>query len=100
MKGVSWRWSAEELAWIEANKELPRRELHARFVEKFSRREISYDTLRSLCKRKRWMTGRDGQYAKGSIPANKGKPAPYNPKVAATWFKKRRGSVQQIPARG
>ncbi|WP_027234168.1 HNH endonuclease signature motif containing protein [Leisingera caerulea] len=88
MKGTPWSWSEEELAWIKANAAMPRRELHAQFVEKFDRPEISYDTLRGLCKRKRWMTGRDGRYTPGRTPDNKGKKMPFNPNSARTRFKK------------
>ena len=88
MKGTPWSWSEEELAWIKKNAAMPRRELHAAFVKKFGRPEISYDTLRSLCKRKRWMTGRDGRYDPGHSPDNEGKKMPFNAASARTQFKK------------
>lgn len=81
-------YSVEELAWIKANCELPRRDAYKLFCEKFKRTDIAFYNYTGLCKRKGWMTGRDGCYEKGSIPENKGKKQPYNANSARTQFKK------------
>ncbi|SFJ32834.1 HNH endonuclease [Albimonas pacifica] len=88
------RWleySAEELEWISARREMPRRELHAAFCAHFERTDVSADHLKALCTRKGWKTGRTGCFAPGSTPANKGRKMPFNANSARTQFKK--GSV-------
>ncbi|HEY9219520.1 MAG TPA: HNH endonuclease signature motif containing protein [Phenylobacterium sp.] len=72
MKGHPITYSAEELAWIEERKEWPRAALHSAFVALFDRDDVSLGTLNGLCKRKGWMTGRDGKIGKGAEPWNKG----------------------------
>jgi len=67
---------------------MPRRELHALFVAAFDRPELTVDNIKSLCTRRGWKTGRTGCFAKGSVPANKGKKMPFNPASARTQFKK------------
>lgn len=81
-------YSSEELDFLKNRKEMPRRELYEAFQIRFHRDDVSFDNLKALCKRKRWFTGRNGRYEKGSIPANKGKKMPYNPNSARTQFKK------------
>lgn len=81
-------WSKEELAWIKARASTPRRELHAEFCKTFDRSDVSLGAFKSLCKRNRWLTGRTGQYEKGTVPANKGKKMPWNANSARTQFKK------------
>ncbi len=76
-----------ELAWIEANREMPRRELHAQFCRTFARTDVSQTNLTALCKRKRWLTGRTGRFVKGQPAHNKGKKMPFHPNNAATRFK-------------
>lgn len=88
MKGQPITYSAEELAWIEARKHLPRRQLHADFCLRWGRKDISKQNLIALCKRNGWLTGRDGRFEKGQEPTNKGKKMPYHPNSAATRFKK------------
>lgn len=88
MKKNDIPYSAEELAFIEARKTMPRRELHAEFVKTFGREDVSLENFKGLCKRKGWMTGRTGRLEKGNVPANKGKKMPYNPNSARTRFKK------------
>lgn len=76
MKGRWISYSAEDLAWIKACSDLPRKELHALFVQVFGRSDVSLSNLASLCKRKGWQTGRTGQFVKGEKradnPARKG----------------------------
>lgn len=59
------RYSGEELAWIEARRDWPRADLHRAFSARFQRTDVSADTLRCLCKRKGWLTGRTGCFPKG-----------------------------------
>ncbi|MFD1913835.1 HNH endonuclease [Halodurantibacterium flavum] len=97
MKGHAIQYFDDELAWIEANKDMPRRELHAMFCARFQRDDVSLGAFKGLCKRKGWHTGRTGQFAKGNVSHNKGKKMPYNPNSAATQFKKgeRRGRANE-----
>jgi len=88
MKRAAVKYSVQELTWIEARKELPRRDLHAKFTARFNRTDVSHDHLKSLCKRNGWLTGRTGCYEPGSVPANKGKKMPFNANCARTQFKK------------
>jgi hypothetical protein len=88
MKGTWIRYSAEELAWIEEHRDLPRKEAHSAFLALFGRTDVALDNYIGLCKRKGWTTGRTGRFDKGSTPANKGKKMPYNANCARTQFKK------------
>jgi HNH endonuclease len=81
-------WLPEELAWLEANKTLPRATLHSGFCFRFGRRDVTFGALTSLMKRNGWMTGRTGGFEKGKPPMNKGKKMPFNAANAATRFKK------------
>lgn len=74
MKGRAIPYSADELAWIEAHREMPRREAHAAFCAKFDRADVSLANYNALCKRKGWMTGRTGCFHADQVPHNKGKP--------------------------
>lgn len=90
MKGRAIPYAPEELAWIEARKELPRAELHALFCAFWQRDDVTVTALNGLCKRMGWLTGRTGCFQKGLVPHNKGKPM--SPEVKAkcmrTAFKK------------
>jgi hypothetical protein len=92
------RFTAEELAWIEANSTPPRKALAAEFACRFDRGEVTNDQIHSLCKRKGWLTGRTGQFRVGERrsdhPARKGVCAPGCEKG---WFKKghRNGTAQK-----
>jgi len=88
MKGHWITYSEAELAWIEANSALPRRDLHAQFVARFDRADVSQANLTALCKRRGWLTGRDGRFVKGQDGWNKGKQMPYHPNSARTRFRK------------
>jgi hypothetical protein len=79
-------WSVAELRWVEAHRTLLRKDAHAMFCAKF--RQIKLGAYAALCKRKGWVTGRDGRIQKGNVPSNKGKKMPYNPNSARTQFKK------------
>lgn len=87
MRGRPITYLPEELAWIEAHKDWPRRQLHKGFVAHFGRTDVTQQNLTSLCKRKGWLTGRTGQFVKGQETWNKG--LHYMPKGCEKgWFKK------------
>ncbi len=90
MKGRQIIYSGRELAFIERRCTMNRRELHAKFLAKFDRPDVSVIHLNALCKRKGWFTGRTGQIVKGSVPHNKGKqhPAGRSAGAARHHFKK------------
>lgn len=90
MKGRAITYSQEELAFIESRRAMTRRALHAAFVERFGRHDVTLANLIALCKRKGWFTGRDGRFEPGHEPANKGERMPFNPNSARTRFKKGR----------
>lgn len=87
-KGRYIAYSETQLAFIKRHRRRPRRELHALFLARFRRRDITADHIKALCTRKGWKTGRTGCFQKGSVPANKGKKMPYNANSARTQFKK------------
>jgi hypothetical protein len=93
MKGHPISYSADELEWIEAHRSMPRPEAYAAFQAKFDRPDIAFGAYASLCKRKGWMTGRDGRFEKGQTPVNKGVPCPpgrggRHPNARKTQFRK------------
>lgn len=42
MKGQQITYFADELAWIEAHRDWPRRQLHAAFQARFDRADVSF----------------------------------------------------------
>jgi hypothetical protein len=88
MKVRAIEYEPEELDWIEAHKERPRKQLHSGFSALFRRNDVSEAALKQLCQRKGWMTGRTGCFEKGDTPANKGRKMPFNANSARTRFKK------------
>lgn len=88
MRGGPIRYTEAELAWVEANCEMPRRDLHRAFVETFGRTDVSQANIHALCKRNGWNTGRTGRFAPGQEAWNAGKPMPYHPNSARTRFRK------------
>ncbi len=54
MRGQHIPWSQDELAFIEAHRALPRARLHAAFVARFCRDDVSVDAIKALCTRKGW----------------------------------------------
>jgi hypothetical protein len=93
MKGRSIPYTAEELAWLEENKDWPRAVLHQIFVMFFGRDDVTLDQIKALCFRKGWKTGRTGCFAKGIVPHNKGKACPpgkggRHPNARKSQFKK------------
>lgn len=83
MRGHPVVYSESELSWIEAHKKLTRKELTSQFNAKFNR-SLSQVSLSALCKRKGWLTGRDGRFKKGNIPHPDARPKGAN----KTSFKK------------
>lgn len=88
MKGHAIPYSGSELAWLKERATMPRRELHEQFCATFDRSDVSLANLKSLCKRKGWLTGRTGCFDKGHVPANKGRKGFYAPGCEKGWFKK------------
>jgi hypothetical protein len=88
MKGRAIPYSDVELQWLSDNRRLDRKSLHAGFVAKFGRHELTVEHLKGLCARKGWKTGRTGQFKQGHQAYNKGKEMPFNPNSAACRFKK------------
>ncbi|UOA23625.1 hypothetical protein DSM110277_02054 [Sulfitobacter pontiacus] len=88
MKGRAIIYTDEELAWIEAHSDQVRKDLHRGFQERFDKPDVSVDSIKSLCTRKGWKTGRTGQFVKGEPPKHKGKKMPFNENSARTQFKK------------
>lgn len=92
MKGHPIQYSAEEMAWLEANRTLPISEYQAEFNSAFGR-EVPAANLHALRKRKGWKTGRTGHFARGLEPHNKGKACPEgvggrHPNARKTQFRK------------
>jgi hypothetical protein len=77
-------WTPPQLAFIKRRRKWPRLKLHAAFVKKFRRRDVSFDHLRSLCVRRGW-TGASraelGQRMKGRSTAYSN--------AELTWIKRR-----------
>lgn len=90
MKGQSIPYLPQELAWIEARKEMPRAELHALFCAYWQRDDVSPENFKALCTRRGWKTGRTGCFEKGLVPHNKGKrhTGAHHPNSRKTQFKK------------
>jgi len=92
-RGAPIRYSDAELFWIHDHRHLPRRELHARFVEVWQRPEVTLENIKALCTRRGWTTGRTGQFVKGQPSPNKGRKGFAPPGSEKGWFRKgeRRG---------
>lgn len=93
MRGQRIHYSADEMAWLEANRSMIISDYHREFVARFGRGEITALNLHALRKRKGWKTGRTGQFVKGQEPVNKGKPCPdgkggRHPNARKTQFRK------------
>lgn len=92
MKGRPIIYSAEEREWLRRNCTKPISEYARDFNAAFNR-DVAAQNLNALRKRNGWKTGRTGRFAKGLVPANKGKRcAPgtggRHPNARATQFKK------------
>jgi hypothetical protein len=92
MKGHPIIYSAEEMAWLEANRLMVISDYASAFAERFGR-SVDAKNLHALRKRKGWKTGRTGFFEKGEEPHNKGKPCPEgrggkHPNARKTQFRK------------
>jgi hypothetical protein len=93
MKGARIIYSADEMAWLEANRTLAISDYHRCFVARFGRSDISAANLHALRKRRGWKTGRTGRFENGADPFNKGKTCPpgtggRHPNAQKTQFRK------------
>lgn len=90
MKGRAISYLPQELAWIEARKEMPRRELWELFCAFWQRDDVSLHNFKALCKRHGFMTGRTGRFVPGQEAHNKGKPfaGARHPNCIGSQFKK------------
>lgn len=59
MRGARIAYSAEELAWLEANRMMVISDYHRAFVAAFGRADVTAAQLHGLRKRKGWKVGRD-----------------------------------------
>lgn len=64
------RYSVEQLCFIEQHCHLPRKALTQQFNHHFNT-AITVKAMIALCKRKVWLSGRDGRFKPGHVPANK-----------------------------
>jgi hypothetical protein len=69
--GIRIFYSKEELSFIKSNSKLPRKKLNELFCTKFNR-NTTPQSIKAICLKNRWLTGRNGYFKKGSIPFNKG----------------------------
>lgn len=92
-KGHAIRYTPEQLDYIKANCSLERKELTAN-VNRIFGTDFSVDAIKSLCKRKKWNTGRTGHFIKDHKPWNTGTKGVCKPnsgnfqKGQITWNKK------------
>jgi hypothetical protein len=97
VKGRAIIYSAEEMAWLEANRLMVISDYARAFAERFGRGDVTAVHLHSLRKRKGWKTGRTGCFEKGQDAPNKGMKCPpgrggNHPNARKTQFK---GGVRQ-----
>lgn len=97
MKGRQITYSQDELAWIEARRAMPRRDLHAAFCAEFGRGDVSQTNLTALCKRKGWLTGRTGQFLPGEPSHNKGQKGVRYAGSEKGWFRKGSKPMNRVP---
>lgn len=98
MKGRWISYTDDQLAWLAANRDLPRADLHAAFQQTFDRPDVSRANLTAICKRKGWLTGRSGQFPKGNTSHNAGQKGVRYAGSEKGWFKKgeRRGRASRM----
>jgi hypothetical protein len=58
MRGRHVRYSVTELRFVECRRAMSRAELHAAFVQRFGRRDVTLDHIKNLCARRGWTAGR------------------------------------------
>ncbi len=87
MKRARVNYTAKELSWIKARAAWPRRDLFDAFQEQFGRDDVSFQNLKALCKRKRWLTGRTGRFVDGHTIKNGYAKGEYPPGSEKGWFR-------------
>lgn len=70
-KGQAIKYTPEQLDYIKSNCNLGRKELTLKVNIKFNT-NFSVDSIKSLCTRNKWNTGRTGCFEKGDKPWNTG----------------------------
>lgn len=88
------RYTTAQLRYIRQHCHLPRKELTCRFNLTFNE-AISVKAMIALCKRKAWLSGRDGCFKPGHAPANKGTKGVSKPNSGS--FKKGHRPVNWMP---
>lgn len=73
MRGRRITYSADELAWLEANRTMVVGDYHRAFCDAFGRDDVTADNLNALRKRRGWKTGRTGWFEKGQPAPNRGR---------------------------
>ncbi|MDB4876418.1 MAG: endonuclease [Gemmatimonadetes bacterium] len=63
MKGRAISYSSAELRFIKAGRAMKRRALHAAFVEKFGRGDVTPGHIKTICTRRGWTTGRNERWS-------------------------------------
>ncbi|WP_299773184.1 HNH endonuclease [uncultured Tateyamaria sp.] len=82
-------YSPEELVWLKARSDMPRKRLHSEFCNRFQRTDVTFGALKGVMKRNRWLTGRTGQFEKGRMGCSSdGRRMADHPSSKATRFKK------------
>lgn len=64
-------YTEDELDFVKTNCRMQRPEMHAEFIRRFERRDISLRDINNLCKRKGWRTGRKGPNERCMFGANR-----------------------------
>jgi len=72
VRGARISYSAEEMAWLEANRLMVISDYHRAFVDEFPREDVRAHNLHQLRNRMGWKTGRTGQFVKGHVSHNHG----------------------------
>lgn len=81
-------WTPERIEYfMSIYKEYSMKEVSRLISDKFDC-EITFEQVKAYCSRKKLRNGRDGRFAKGSIPHNKGKKGKTVGRMAETQFKK------------
>ncbi len=66
-QGRATVYNKAESDFIEAHKHLPRRELHALFVQRFNRADVTYFNIKDVCKRNGWRKRDPTQYSSAEL---------------------------------
>lgn len=95
MKGKSITYNEEEASFLRIYCHLPRKELTAKFNEKFNR-SLTVGNIAGKCKREKWLRPKETwRFKKGNIPFNKGTKGVSKPNK--TSFKKGNKPATTLP---